>query len=213
LSDAKRIGIFGGTFDPPHLGHLILASEAVYQLRLDRLLFILTADPPHKQHSRVTTLEERLILLQAVVDHDPIFELSRIEIDRPGPHYSVDTVRLLQVAHPEDAIIYLMGGDSLRTLPDWRRGQEFVDTCQTIGVMRRPGENVKLTELEQELPGLSAKLQFIDAPLLEIASREIRARISQGGAYRYYLYPSVYEIINEHGLYQELSEDVEDLGE
>ncbi|NOH11740.1 MAG: nicotinate (nicotinamide) nucleotide adenylyltransferase [Chloroflexi bacterium] len=206
MSAKKCIGIFGGTFDPPHLGHLILASEAVYQLNLDRLLFILTADPPHKTQRRITTLEERLVMVQAVVDHDPIFELSRIEIDRPGPHYSVDTVRLLQGQHPEDEIIYLMGGDSLRTLPTWSRGQEFVEVCNEIGVMRRPGELFDLVELEKELPGLANKLQFIDAPLLEIASREIRARIADGGAYRYYLYPSVYEVIKEKGLYKEISE-------
>ena len=142
-------------------------------------------------------------MLKAMVNHDTIFELSRIEIDRPGPHFSVDTVRLLQAEYPEDEIIYLMGGDSLRTLPEWSRGQEFVEACDVIGVMRRPGENVDLSELEQKLPGLSARLQFIDAPLLEIASREIRARITEGGAYRYYLYPSVYEIIEERGLYKE----------
>ena len=144
-------------------------------------------------------------MVQAVVDQDPIFELSRIEVDRPGPHYSVDTVRLLQDEFPEDEIIYLMGGDSLRTLPEWSRGQEFVQACNIIGVMRRPGERFNLAELEKELTGLSNKLRFIDAPLLEIASREIRSRIAKGGAYRYYLSSGVYEIIEDKGLYKEMS--------
>ena len=151
MTEAKRIGIFGGTFDPPHMGHLILASEAVYQLKLDRLLFILTADPPHKRHRRVTTLDERLVMVKAMVEHDPVFELSRIEIDRPGPHYSVDTVSLLQAEYEDDEVIYLMGDDSLQTLPEWNRGQEFVAACDAIGVMRRPGEDTDLTELEKPI--------------------------------------------------------------
>ena len=91
-----RIGIFGGTFDPPHLGHLILAAEAGCQLMLDRLLFVLTADPPHKQGRQITPMEDRLAMLEAALFDNPDFELSRVEIDRPGPHYAVDTIKLLR---------------------------------------------------------------------------------------------------------------------
>ncbi|MCX8025419.1 MAG: adenylyltransferase/cytidyltransferase family protein, partial [Thermanaerothrix sp.] len=91
----SRLGIFGGTFDPPHVGHLILASEAADQLHLDRVLWVLTPDPPHKRGQPITPLAIRLKLVMAAIQEDPLFELSRVEIDRPGPHYAVDTLRIL----------------------------------------------------------------------------------------------------------------------
>lgn len=199
-----RIGIFGGTFDPPHLGHLILAAEAIHQLRLERLLFVLTPDPPHKRDRSISVIEHRLAMLQAAIGDDPAFELSRVEIDRPGPHYAVDTVRLLQAEYPQAQLVYLMGGDSLRELPlNWHRPAEFVEACHALGVMRRPGDQIDMDALEAALPGLSAKVRFMQAPLLEIASRQIRRRVAQGRPYRYYLPPAVYEIIQRNGLYKD----------
>src|SRR5690349_15629428 len=105
-----RIGIFGGTFDPPHLGHLILAEEAQYRLRIDHLLWVLTADPPHKQGQPITRLEDRLALVHAAIDDNPAFELSRVDLDRPGPHFALDTVRIIGREHPEAELFYLIGG-------------------------------------------------------------------------------------------------------
>jgi nicotinate-nucleotide adenylyltransferase len=199
----KRIGIFGGTFDPPHLGHLILAAEAQYSLALDKLLFVLTPDPPHKQGRRITPAEDRLAMLEAALADNPSFTLSRVEIDRPGPHFSVDTVRLLRQEYPDDRLVYLMGGDSLRELPEnWHTPEQFVAECDELGVMRRPRDLIDLEDLEAKLPGLSAKVRFVDAPLLDIASRQIRARAREGRPYRYYLSPAVCEVIRERGIYR-----------
>lgn len=197
-----RIGIFGGTFDPPHLGHLILAAEARQQLALERLLWVLTPQPPHKAGHPVTPLAARLELLQAAIGDNPAFELSRIEIDRPGPHFSADTVAQVRADTPDATLAFLMGGDSLRDLPGWRQAQALVDNCDTLGVMRRPYQRFDLPALEAQLPGISGKVQFIRAPLLEISSRQIRRRIAEGRPHRYYLPPAVLEVIQRHGLYQ-----------
>ena len=197
-----RIGIYGGTFDPPHLGHLIMANEAQHQLRLDKLLWVLTGDPPHKQEQHLTAVSHRLKMVQLTLSEEPNNELSRIEIDRPSPHYAVDTIHLLVEQFPQAELIYLMGGDSLRDLTGWRRPAELVAACHEIGVMRRPGDAIEITALEQKLPGLSAKVRFVDAPLLEISSREIRQRIADGRPFRHYLHTYVYQYIQEYQLYR-----------
>ncbi len=198
-----RIGIFGGTFDPPHIGHQILAAETKSQLNLDRLLWVLTPDPPHKQSQHITSLEQRLEMVQAAILNDPAFELSRVEIDRPGPHYAVDTLHRLAKDFPGADLAYLIGGDSLRDLPTWYRPQELVDACAMIGVMRRPGDAVDFEALETLLPGIKAKLAVVTAPLLEVSASEIRSRIASGKPFRYYLPEAVYKIILERGLYSE----------
>ena len=197
-----RIGIFGGTFDPPHQGHLILAEEAEFQLGLDRLLWVLTADPPHKQGQPITPLEVRLDLLRAAIGENPRFELSRVDIDRPGPHFALDTVRLLREANPNAELAYLIGGDSLRDLPTWHSPADFVRSVDVLGVMRRPGDRVDLTALEAELPGLQKTVRYIDAPLLEISSSQIRQRVSEGRPYRYYVPREVYHLIQARHLYR-----------
>jgi len=196
-----RLGVFGGTFDPPHLGHLILAAEAHAQLRLDRLLWVLTPDPPHKQGQGVSPLAQRLALVQAAIASEPAFELSRVEIDRPGPHYAVDTLRLLHLAHPGASLLYLMGSDSLRDLPEWRRPVELVAACEALGVVRRAGEAVDLALLERHIPGIGAKIRFIETPVFQISASDIRRRIAEGRPYRYYISDSVRQVILAHGLY------------
>lgn len=197
----EQIGLFGGTFDPPHLGHLILASEAFSQLGLDRLLWVLTPDPPHKQDRFITPVEHRLAMVQLAIADDPSFELSRVELDRPGPHYTLDTIELIAKQYPDSDITPIIGGDSLQDLPNWNRPRELLQACHWVGVMHRPGERENLEALERELPGISSKIHYVDAPLLEIASREIRRRIADGRPFRYYLHPSVYKYILEHHLY------------
>jgi len=200
---AVRLGVFGGTFDPPHLGHLILAAEAQAQLGLDKILFVLTADPPHKRDHAITPVEDRLAMLTAAIRGQGIFQLSRVEVDRPGPHYALDTMRLLAKEHKGRQLVYLIGGDSLQDLPNWDRPQELVSACDALGAMRRPGTRIDLADLERALPGLTAKLEFVDAPLLEISSSEIRERVRDGGHHRFYLPGAVYQLIRERGLYKE----------
>lgn len=201
-----RIGIFGGTFDPPHLGHLILAAETQDQLGLDRLLWVLTPDPPHKQNHSISPASLRLELVQAATQDNPSFELSRVDIDRPGPQYAVDTVKLLACKYPGAEMFYLIGGDSLHDLPSWHLPQKLVQEVTAFGVMRRPGDNVDLAHLEQALPGISEKVRFVDAPLLEISASEIRRRIAEGRPYRYYLPETVYTLIQTRHLYQKACE-------
>ena len=197
----NRIGIFGGTFDPPHLGHLILASEACTQLQLNRLLWVLTSIPPHKIEQPLSPLEDRLAMLKLAINDEPDFELSTIDIDRPGPQYTLDTINLLAKKYPEADLIPLIGGDSLRDLPSWHNPKALVAACHQLGVMRRPGDSIDLSTLENQIPGITSKVKFVDAPLLEISSHEIRQRVKEDLPFRYYLLPSVYEYVITHKLY------------
>lgn len=199
-----RIGVFGGTFDPPHIGHLVLAGEAVHQFKLDRLLWVLTPEPPHKLENPITPLVHRSAMLKGMITHNPTFEYSTIEIDRPGPHYTVDTIRLLAGQEPDAELILLIGGDSLRDLPGWRFAADLVDAVSKLGVMRRPGDSADPAVLERILPGIKEKLHFIDALLQPVSSRELRRRIASGEMYRYYITPEVYDYIEENRLYREL---------
>jgi nicotinate-nucleotide adenylyltransferase len=196
------IGLFGGTFDPPHIGHLILCAEARLQLDLDRLLWVLTPNPPHKQGQSITSLEHRLAMVVLAISDNPRFELSTVEMDRPGPHYALDTVKIISDQNPAADLVYLMGGDSLRDLPTWHRPADLVAALRYIGVMRRPGDSIDLPALEKTIPGLTAKVRYVDAPLLDIAAHEIRQRVADGRPYRYFLPPAVYAYIVEHNLYR-----------
>ena len=120
------VGIFGGTFSPPHRGHLALAAAARRQLGLERLLWVLTPDPPHKQGQSILPAEHRLAMVRLVLARYPEYELSTIEFDRPGPHYALDTVRILGEQNPQAGLVYLMGGDSLRDLPTWHHPADLV---------------------------------------------------------------------------------------
>jgi nicotinate-nucleotide adenylyltransferase len=196
-----RIGVFGGTFDPPHIGHSILAAEACVQLKLDKVLWVLTQYPPHKVERRLTPVEDRLAMVEAALEDDPMFEVSRIDIDRPPPHFAVDTVSLLKQSNPQAAWIYLMGGDSLHDLPEWFQPHRFLSLCDGIGVMRRSGDQINLPLLERELAGVKTKIQWIDTPVLDISASFLRSRIHTGGMYYYYLLPQVCGIIQEKKLY------------
>jgi nicotinate-nucleotide adenylyltransferase len=196
-----RYGIFGGTFDPPHIGHLILAAEAYHQMSLDRVLWVLTPEPPHKNSQTITSLEVRLEMLQAALQDNPAFELSTIDIERPPPHYAADTLELLRERCRDGEFFFLMGEDSLADLPGWYAPMRFLDRCDGLGVMGRAEREVQLDILERQLPGISAKLQFIRAPLVEISSTDIRSRVRQGLPYRYYLPQAVYEVVRAGKLY------------
>ncbi len=197
-----RLGIFGGTFDPPHVGHLILAAEARDQLDLDCTIWVLTPDPPHKRGQNISPLPQRLRMVELAIGDDAGFRLSHVDIERPGPHYSVDTVGMLREQYPDRELFYLMGGDSLHDLPNWRRPNDFLGLLDGIGVMRRPGDDIDLSELMEKLPELKHKLNFVTAPLLEISAQQIRRRAREERAFRYYLLPSIYEFIQREKIYQ-----------
>jgi nicotinate-nucleotide adenylyltransferase len=196
-----RLGIFGGTFDPPHIAHLILAAEALSQLKIDRILWVLTPEPPHKLGQKITPLDIRLQLLKSALGDDPAFELSSVDIDRSPPHYAVDTMHLLAEQYPGAELVYLMGGDSLHDLPTWHEPQQLIRSCKFLGVMHRPGDLARLDEVETKLPGISTKVRWIVLPLLQVSSTDIRQRIAEGRPYRYFLPASVYDLIKSNGLY------------
>jgi nicotinate-nucleotide adenylyltransferase len=200
----KRIGIFGGTFDPPHVGHQILAMEASDQLNLDKVLWVLTPDPPHKVGKEITQIDIRKLMVLAAIDEDPRFVFSSVDIDRPGPHYVFNTMKLLREEFLNFELVFLMGGDSLHNLPNWYKPEKFIGACDNLGIMRRPGENIHLRDLTHSLPSIEKKIKFIDAPLLEISSNQIRHLVYTKKPYRYYLPFEVYKIIEEMNLYRSL---------
>jgi nicotinate-nucleotide adenylyltransferase len=195
------LGILGGTFDPPHLGHLILAQEALFQLKLERILWVLTPNPPHKTNRRISDTSDRLAMLEAALEDEPRFEISTVDLDRKPPHYAADTMHVLRQQHPNDRLFYLMGGDELVDLPTWHAPKAFLAACDGIGAVHRPGWSLDLERLEKAIPGVGKKISFLKAPLIEISSTDLRKRIAARQPYRYFLPKAVYLIIDERSLY------------
>jgi len=210
MMNRERIGIFGGTFDPPHIGHQILAMEAYAEMSLDALFWVLAPQPPHKQGKPITPLEIRIEMVKEAIHEDPVFKFSSVDINRPGPHYVVDTLRIFRSLYPNAELSFIMGGDSLQDLATWHAAKQFVEACDRFGVMRRPGEVIELREIEKDLPGISSKIHFIEAPLLEISSNQIRKLVSEGKPFRYYLPKAVYEIVVRQGLYLQAENNNQD---
>ncbi len=197
----ERIGILGGTFDPPHVGHLILAQHAVDAIGLTRLLFMPAGDPPHKQMDTKTPVEHRLAMLDCATHDNPQFTISRVDVDRPGPHYSVDMIKLVQAEYAQSELYFIMGGDSLRNLPKWYQPQELIHLCR-IAVMRRPQSEISVDMHATTLPELAQRLTIVDAPLIDISSTAIVARIEAGLRIRYLVPDAVLEYINTNQLYR-----------
>jgi nicotinate-nucleotide adenylyltransferase len=196
------IGIFGGTFDPPHLGHLAISREAISDLSLDRLLWLLTPNPPHKRNRVITPLPHRLAMVELALQGTR-YELSRIDIDRSAPHYAVDTVRIVARQNPGAHLLYLMGSDSLNDLPTWHSSAELVASLDLIGVMHREGEMPDLPALEKRLPGAATKVRFVEAPRVNISSSKVRSRVRQGKSILQLVPEGVARYIEANHLYQE----------
>lgn len=196
-----RIGVFGGTFDPPHIAHLILAEEAGYQLNLERILWVLTPTSPLKPDRKITPWQQRLEMLQAAIAENPRFEISRIDIDRSPPYFSYITLKILERNYPLDDFVFLIGGDSLTDFPRWEKPEQIITKCKEIGVMHRPGEAFDLSGLENLYPGLQKKIRWIEAPLLQISGSLIRQKIRAREPIRYYLPEKVFHLILEQRPY------------
>jgi nicotinate-nucleotide adenylyltransferase len=197
-----KIGIFGGTFDPPHIGHLILAEEAQVQLELDHVLWVLTPFPPHKKMQKICPLNDRMTMVLLAIAGNDKFSLSRVDIDRQPPHYAVDTVAQLREKSPKAEFYYLMGADSLNDLLTWHEPVQFVTLCHGIGIMIRHGESPVTTNLEAEITGLTDKLHFLQTPRIEISGTDIRRRVGNGMQFRYFVPEKIYHYILNHKLYQ-----------
>lgn len=198
---AGLTGVFGGTFDPPHLGHLILADEARMSLGLERVLWVVTGDPPHKSDRLISPAELRWEMVQAAIGDMPAFQRSSVDLDRPGPHYAVETLHALH-SQGHERLAYIMGSDSLHDLPSWHQPKAFVAACDAIGVMRRPGVQLDLDQLEDQLPGIQAKVKLFETPFIGISGHDVRQRVHDGRAFWYLVLPRVGAVIEKNGLYR-----------
>ncbi len=195
-----RLGILGGTFDPPHLAHLVMAEQAREQLKLERVLFVPAGQQPLKHHRTTTPVELRVAMTQLAIAGNPAFELSRVDVDRPGPHYTADMLALIHRAYPGDALYLLIGSDSLRDLLTWHDPARIVAQAR-LAVMRRPGVEPDLQALEAALPGITERVDWVDAPGLDISSSDLQRRVRARLSIRYLVPKAVESFILEQGLY------------
>jgi nicotinate-nucleotide adenylyltransferase len=198
-----RLGVLGGTFDPIHHGHLVAAQEACYQLALDCVLFVPAGEPPHKSRHPSAAAHHRVRMVELSIAGRPHFRLSRVDIDRPGPHYTADMLELLRDEWGEaTALFFIEGTGSLAEILSWHDPQRILDAAE-LAVVDRPGCRVDLGALAAELPGLAERVQFVEMPALEISSTDIRNRVRDRRPIAYLLPRAVEVYIGEHGLYRE----------
>ncbi len=195
-----RTGILGGSFDPIHYGHLAIAEEVRVVLHLDRVLIIPAGEQPLKPGGSVALPAQRLAMARLACAGNPFFEVSSIEIDRPGPSYTYVTLQLLRNQGFDDLSL-ILGADSVADLPRWREVRRILELAQIVGVAR-PGASFDLAHLSQVLPGLMERLIVIDGPRLDISSSDLRQRVAQGRPIRYQTPDSVVAYIETNGLYR-----------
>ncbi len=196
-----RLGVIGGTFDPPHYAHLVLAENALAQLDLDRVLFVPAGQPPHKPKQPITPARHRVAMVKAAVADNAAFLLSRVDVERPGPHYTVDTLRILNERYPDAVCFFLVGGDSLAQFPTWRDPSGILEQTQ-LGVMQRPGWETDLASLASRLPAIAERVAWLDAPHLEISGTDLRRRVAKGLPIRYLVPAPVERYVRRHRLYR-----------
>lgn len=201
---ARKIGVYGGTFDPIHYGHLVLAEQAREQLRLDEVRFIPAAIPPHKQTRAITAAKHRLEMVELATVGHAAFTVSEIELRREGVSYTAETLRLLQEEQPDDDFYLLLGADGLRDLPTWRQSEEILRLAR-VAVACRPGSPPpSVALLSPPLPRAEAEgicRRLVSMPLLDISATDMRQRLAEGRSIRYFTPPAVVAYIFAHGLY------------
>jgi nicotinate-nucleotide adenylyltransferase len=198
----QRIGILGGTFDPPHIGHLVLAEYAAEALDFSQVIFVPAADPPHKRGETRTPIEHRIAMLQLAIAGNTRFTWSRVDVDRPGPHYTVDMIRILQAEHTDADLYFVMGGDSLRDLPKWNRPDELLNESKLVVLQRPNMETVSADMHETRFPGSSERIIILNDPLLGFSSTGIVERLREGKSIRYMTPDSVLVYIHDQELYR-----------
>ena len=197
-----RVGLFGGAFDPVHLGHLILAEQCREQGRLDEVWFVPAPRPPQKGGEAITRFDLRAEMLSLAVAGHPAFRVSEVEKDRPGLSYTVDTLAELRRLHPEDQFFLLVGGDSLADLPLWRDPAGILERAGLL-MMARPGSPLmSAEELGRRIGIPEVPLQVVRAPLIDIASRDLRRRVAEGHSIRYLVPRAVEVYVHERKLYR-----------
>lgn len=198
-----RLGIMGGTFDPIHFGHLVTAEEALVQFNLDKVLFMPTGRPVRKTHRHVSSSEDRYLMTVVATATNPDFEVSRIEIDRPGDTYTVDTMRELHAVYgPHAEIFFITGADAVREILTWKDSDKFAELCTFIAATR-PGFDAREAH-ETLLKGIGGpRVELMEVPALAISSSDIRSRVASKRPIRYLLPESVAAYIAKNGLYRE----------
>lgn len=194
-SDAeRRLGIMGGTFDPIHLGHLVTAEQARADLGLDEVVFVPAGRPWQKDGT--TPAGHRYLMTVLATAANPSFTISRIEIDRHGPTYTVETLRAVRRARPDDHLFFITGADAIVNILTWKDADECLELADFVAATRPGHDTVGLTEL-----GVADRVTFLDVPALAISSTDVRERFSAGRSVRYLIPREVEEYARKHGLY------------
>jgi nicotinate-nucleotide adenylyltransferase len=200
------MGLIGGTFDPIHYAHLAIAEEVRTALDLTEMVFIPAGQPPHKLGQNYTQSSHRLAMVQLAIASNPHFTFSRVEIDRQGPSYLVDTLRILHDQWgPDTQLFFVIGWDSLQEFHTWHNSADILAQLTSLVAVRRPSyeEHIGYNELETRLPGITQRLVVVSAPQLAISSTDLRRRVAEGRPIKYQTPEAVEDYIMEHGLYRE----------
>jgi nicotinate-nucleotide adenylyltransferase len=198
----QRLGILGGTFDPPHVGHLWLAALAANALDLDRVLFMPAARPPHKGGRLISHSTDRLLMTRLAIDGDPAFELCPIEMERTGPSYTIDSVAELKRAYPDARQFLVMAADSLAQIDTWREPDRLLAEVEWI-VGPRPGSDLPdRSALTGRFGKSASRIHLLTGPSLDVSSSQIRRRVAAGHTIRYLVPRTVEELIIDRGLYR-----------
>lgn len=198
------IGVLGGTFDPIHLGHLMMAEEAKQRLALARVIFVPAGQPWLKVDRAVAPATHRVEMVRRAIAGQADFELSTTEVDRPGPSYTVDTVDVLERQLGTEASFFLLlGWDSLAELPQWKEPAKLVQLCRLVAIPRPDCSPPGLEALESSIPGIARSMVFLDVPPVDISSSDIRKRVAQGLSFRHLVPEEVAKYIEEQGLYRQ----------
>jgi nicotinate-nucleotide adenylyltransferase len=194
------IGVMGGTFDPIHVGHLAIGEEAREALALDVVLFVPAGEPPHKPAGSVTSVEHRLAMVELAIADNPAFELSRIEVDRPGPSYTVDTVEAL--ARDADDLILILSAETFAELPSWHEPERLFGAARMAVVPREGYPAPDPAWLAEAFPGRESGVVYLEGPRLGLSSTAIRARVATGRSIRYLVPDMVRAYIADKQLYR-----------
>ena len=197
-----KIGILGGTFDPPHYGHLTLAQAALTQLLLDQILFAPVGVQPLKQDQPASAPEHRARMIELAITDQPHFALSRADLDRPGPHYTVDLLAIIQQQFPDASLWFILGEDSLSDLLRWRDPARLIQLAR-LAVLRRPGCQPDWPTLDRELPDLRSRVDWLEHAELDISASDLRQRVQHGLTINALVPPKVIEFIHTQHLYQQ----------
>ena len=203
-----RLGIYGGTFDPIHFGHLVLAEQCREQCGLDEVWFVPAALPPHKLTNTISSADSRCGMLELAIAGHPAFRVSRIELDRQGPSFTVTTLEHLKAANEARELFLLIGADSLRDLPYWREPARILELATVAAVNRGDRPLPDTTELRQSVgPIVDERILRVSMPGIDISSTDIRARVREHRSIRYLVPRAVEMYINHHHLYQAADKD------